>query len=306
VAENVYRIHADALARSDEPPPRGPSGPPDTSRVVLWREVSVTAAGTAFGPSRPPHVCPVSLTIGSEVARLIVFGPRWFRRTLVSDLEPSKPEPFDEVTLSWERAFGGEYVVPPGLQPGTGLPHPGMRARYALNPSGVGFYADRQSATDQPLPDIERPDQLVKPTPAGFSPCPELAALRFPARYHGRGRDLAKGSTASDPRVAAFEDAAAMTLRMQHHAPGDLVLPVVLPGTAVALVGLGRAPLRFLVPPSPISVRARRLGQDEIAPPRLRSLHVDADQRTLTVVYDHAFRYDPLKPPSWVRVGKAS
>jgi hypothetical protein len=311
VVENVYEVHADALARSEEPPPRGPSGPPDTSRVVLWREVSVTAAGTAYGPSRPPHVCPVSLTVGEEIARLIVFGPRWFRRGFGGDLEPSKPEPFEGVALSWERAFGGGYLVPPGLAPGSGLPHPGMDVRYPLNPSGIGFYEDKQAAADKPLPDIERPDQLIRrwddrPTPAGFSPCPELNGLRFPVRYNGRGRDLAKGSTASDPREAMIEDAPAMTLRMQHHAPGDLVFSLLTPGTAVALVGLGRAPVSFRVPPSPISVRTRRLRQDEIVAPRLRSLHIDADRRTLSVVYDHAFRYDPAKPPSWVRISTAS
>ena len=36
--------------------------------------------------------------------------------------------------------------------------------------------------------------------------------------------------------------------------------------------------------------------------PKLRALHVDTDRRAVRLVYDHTFRYDPERPPDWVRV----
>ncbi len=306
VVESTYSVLPEGLARASEPV-RGPSHPPDTSRVVLWREVSVTASGAAYGPPRPPYVCPVSLSVGHEMRRMIVFGPRRFKRTLVGELEPSPAEPFDAVPIGWDQAFGGGYFLPPGLMPGSGLPHPGMRVLHPVNRFGVGFYPDKHAATDQPLPAIERPDQLIRrwndqPTPAGLSPCPDLNMLRLPQRFGGHSNELRGASVASDPAEAMAEDAPLVVLRLQHHAPGDLIFPSVPPGTAVALVGLGRTPLRFDVPASPISVRTRRRKQMEQARPALRSLHIDADTGTLDVVYGHAFRYDLEDPPSWVLV----
>jgi hypothetical protein len=311
VVETVYRVSQTRLERTDEPPARDPRSPPDTSRKVLWHEVSVTASGTAFGPPRAPFLRPASLTIGQERVDIVVFGPRRWRRTLGGDLEPSAPEPFEAIPLSWERAFGGGYEIPPGIEPSSGLPHPGLRVQHPFNRSGVGYYRDQQAAADRPLPDIERAAQRIarwndQPAPAGLSPCPDLHALRLPPRYGGRGRDLARGSTASDPMEAMFEDSILVALRNQHHAPGDLVLAALPPGTAISLLGLGRAPLQFEVPPSPVDVRARRRRHEEAAPPKLRSLHVDADHGTLTVVYGHAFTYDPATPPSWVHVTATS
>jgi hypothetical protein len=311
VVESVYRVLPGALERTGEPPPRGPWYPPDTSRFVLWREVSVTASGTAFGPPRPPHVCPVSLTIGQEIRRAVVLGPRRWQRTVDGDLEPSVPEPFDALSIGWERAFGGGYVVPPGIMPGSGLPHPGVHVLHPLNRFGVGFYPDKAAAVDQILPSIERPEQLLRrwtdqPTPAGFSSCPDLGALRLPRRNGGHGPDLVGGSTASDPTEAMIEDAPLVALRTQHHAPGELIFDKVSVGTVVLLAGLGASALRVEVPTSPIRVRTRRRRQEEVVPARLRSLHIDADTTKLVVAYGHTFRYDPEDPPPWILVSDAA
>jgi hypothetical protein len=154
---------------------------------------------------------------------------------------------------------------------------------------------------------VERPDQLIKrwsdrPTPAGFAPCPDLGALRMPGRYGGAGPDLEGGSKAPDPREAMRDDTVRMVLRMQHHAPGDLVFREVPAGAVVALAGLGRGPLRFDVPPSRVRVALRARNRRETIAAQLRSLHLDADRATLTVVHGHAFDYDPTDPPSWIHV----
>jgi hypothetical protein len=178
---------------------------------------------------------------------------------------------------------------------------------YLFNPGGRGFYPDKRAATDQPLPEIERPEQLIKrwsdqPAPAGLSPCPELHGLRVPAQRGGLGRDLTSGGDLADLAATVAGNALLMSLRMQHHAPGDLVLPDVDAGTPLALAGLGRSPLRCPIPASPVRVRTRRRRNEEDVRPRLRSVHLDGDQRTMTAVYGHSFRYDPENPPAWIIV----
>jgi hypothetical protein len=306
VVETAYRASQGGLTATGEPVKRGPGAPPDTQRLVLWREVSVTASGVAHGPPHAPYVRPVTLTVGDQLRRLIVFGPRRYIAASAG-LEPSAPGPFDATPLSWDRAFGGGYDVPPGLMPGSLLPHPGFRVEHAINRFGRGYYADERAARDMPLPEIERPDQLIRkwseqPTPAGFAPCPDLHALRLPQRYGGHGPELFGGSSASDPTEAMLTDAPRVALRTQHHAPGDLIFRTLPLGTPITLVGLSGVQLRFEVPASPISVRTRRLRQEELAPPRLRSIHIDADLGIVTIVYGHDFAYDPDKPPSWILV----
>jgi hypothetical protein len=307
LVETVYRVHSDGIERTSDPPLRGAAYPPDRTSVVLWAEVSVTASGTTFGPSAPPHVCPVSLSVGPETWRLIVFGPRRWQRTITGDLEPSKPAPFDAISIGWDRAFGGAYDIPPGLDPASGLPHPGGRMLHRFNPHGRGLYPDKRAAADQPMAEVERPDQLIKnwsdqPAPAGLSPCPELHGMRIPARRGGLGRDVTGGADLADLAATVSGNALLMALRMHHHAPGDLVLPVVEAGTALALIGLGAEPLRCSLPGSPVRVRTRRRRDEAEVRPRLRSVHLDGDQRTVTAVYGHSFRYDPEKPPTWIIV----
>jgi hypothetical protein len=306
VVSHALRVDGERLVPLREPTPPRDTDPPDISRLPLWDGVSVSAAGPAFGPGRAPHVRPVLFRIGTVERRLIVFGDRRWERRLGGPLVASAPAPFERIDLSFERAFGGGYDLPPGLLPGTDLPHPGLRVAYPLNPRGVGYYADEKSALGALLPSVERPDQLVRawndtPDPAGFSPCPELGALRMTPEVHAAAK-LAGG--AAD--TSSVSTAATYALRLYHHAPPLLIFGDLLPGTLVELAGAGTGPVRFVVPMSPakISVRARK--QDTEIQPRLRSLHVDAERRVVRIIHAHSFHYDPRLAPSWIRVAVAS
>ncbi len=300
VVSQVLRIEDGSLAPLAEPPPPSEHDPPDVTRLALWEGVSVTAAGTAVGPAAAPFVCPVRFRVGAAERRLIVFGERRWERRLGGAIEATAAARFDRVELSFARAFGGAYDLPPGLLPGTDLPHPGMRVGYPLNAHGVGFYPDERAAVGSPLPSIERPDQLVRcwndqPEPAGFTPCPDLSAWRM------------KVEAAALAQQPAPEQALPLTLRMRHYAPPWLIFDDVPEGTPIELHGLRGSPLRFLVPPSPAAVTVRAPGTkaETALRPRLRAMHVDAEQRAARVVYDHSFHYDPRRAPSWVRVADA-
>jgi hypothetical protein len=305
VVSASFRFGAAGLAPCHETiPPSESDPPPEVSRFALWTGVSVTAAGSAAGPATPPHVCPVFFRIGSAERRLIVFGDRRWERVLGGGLQPSAPAPFERLSLSFARAFGGTFDVPPGLVPGTDLPHPGVRVAYPLNEGGVGYYPDERAAQGAPLPNIERPDQLVRrwndaPEPAGFTPCRELVYWRM----REEGAALAARSEA-DPD--AIWRGAPPPLRLQHHAPPSLIFDELSSGTAIELHGISADPIRFLVPPlgSEVTVRVRRARV--VVRPKLRALHVDAERSVLRAIHDHTFRYDPGSPPEWIVVTPSS
>ena len=266
--------------------------PAAVTRAPLWHGVSVTAAGHAAGPPQAPFVCPVILRVGAAERRLIVFGERRWERRLGAGLAPSPALRFDRIALSFARAFGGGYDLPPGLMPGTELPHPGLRVGYPLNKHGIGYYPDERAAIGGQLPSIERPDQLVRhwndsPEPAGFTPCPDLVAWRLKHAVPTTGHDDA-------------ESVLLRTLSMQHHAPPLLIFEDVAPGTPIQLQGLGRGPLRFVVPPTParVSTVGPRKVETEVRP-RLRGLHVDADRHVVCFIFAHTFHYHPQRPPRW-------
>jgi hypothetical protein len=301
VVRCAYRVTGDALSPLAELPEPLPTDPPDTSIHAVWDGVSVTAAGHAHAPKAPPFVRLVELRVGAVARRLSVFGDRVWERA-AGVLVASEARPFDAIEISFARAFGGSYVVPPGMVPGTDLPHPGFLFRHRRNPGGVGIYPDEARATGAPLPSIERPDQLLRrwnddPLPAGFSVGADLIGWRVEAEAQPRiDAHFARGGTAADfvSEPPSF--------RLLHHAPPDLVFDDVPPGTSIALSGLGDGPVRFTVPPCPGGAQvAGRKGPVEVAP-RLRAIHVDADRRLVLTEHDLAFRYDPRTAPDWVRV----
>jgi hypothetical protein len=109
------------------------------------------------------------------------------------------------------------------------------------------------------------------------------------------------------PSEAAAPETAAppllrQALRLQHHAPGELVCPWLAPGAALALEGIGAGPLATRLPTSPVRVAARRGRYSTELEPRVRSAHIDADQRRLRVTYAFAHHYAPSAAPSWIEV----
>jgi hypothetical protein len=189
------------------------------------------------------------------------------------------------------------------------MPHPGGRYSYPLNPHGVGLYADQSAATDQPLPQIERPDQLVRrwndqPEPGGFAPCPDLVALRFP-KQPAVAVDPESPPSVEEIRADVHTVAKRMlsnAWRMQHHAAGDLILDGVVPKILVEATGIGRDSIRFHVPPPPVKVHTRRHRTVEETRGRLCSLHIDADNSFVRMVYAYPFHYAPQRSPEWVEV----
>ena len=301
-----YAIAEGALEPRETPPEPAPGDPPSTSGFALWAGASVTAVGTVYGPTKPPYIRTVCMTVGSEVRRVTVFGDRRWEPSPGGDLRAGSPAPFDALPLSFDRAFGGFYDLPPGLDPIEKLPHPGGRIAYPLNDRGRGYYGDAASAAGQWLPNIELPDQLVTrwdatPEPAGFAPCAELPALRLTGIAESIAQQIYRGEhLISDAMEINRPNTLGYGLRLQHDAPGRLIFDTLTPGITVHIDGLGARALGLTLPPSPIRVAAAPGSRDiHFA---IRRLHVDADRATARVTYGHSFRYHTDRAPAWLHV----
>lgn len=302
--EHVYRILRDGrLELCAERPATQPTDPPDILRQPVWAGASVTAAGTVHGPSAAPFLRPVSLTVGREIRRLVVFGERRWQSTIFGELEASAPERFESMELSFAKAFGGGVDILPGIDERSGLAQPGGRSPYPLNGDGIGYYRDLASAKHAPLPNIELADQMItrwddKPMPGCFVPCPTLVGLRLQtpallALLKGRSAETAERRVEFSVRAG---------LNLLHHAPGYLIFDGLGVTTPIRLEGLGGRPLSFGVPPPEAAVHLRHRRERTGVSGVLRSLHVDADQETVSCVVGYAFRYEPSSGPSWIEI----
>ncbi|WP_437293135.1 DUF2169 family type VI secretion system accessory protein [Sorangium sp. So ce426] len=143
-------------------------GDPDRSSLRYDADLVLTKPGTdvlVHGRAHAPNGKPaarveVGLRCGPIAKRLVVVGDRTYRRGVLG-VVPSEPEPFVEMPIRYERAFGGA--------------DPETSAREPRNPAGVGFAERAQRLLGRPAPNIEDPGAPIssakdRPTPAGFGP----------------------------------------------------------------------------------------------------------------------------------------
>jgi uncharacterized protein YjbI with pentapeptide repeats len=117
-------------------------------------------AGTCCAPGKETlQATKVLVSVGKAKKELAVFGDRYWAPDRLGGKTMSSPQPFSEMPITWDRAFGGEG--------------------YGLNPEGKGFveHQDGNGTPRRPLPNIEHPDRLMlspsdKPVPAGFGIIP--------------------------------------------------------------------------------------------------------------------------------------
>ena len=168
-----FDILADGSTRiCEEQPPvlRAPEyhGEPGKSSIkyeadlVLTKKVTdILVVGHAHAPGgRPVSELDVGFRVGPVQKILKVFGDRQW-----GPLGPSRPEPFVQMPLVYERAFGG--VDPQSANP--------ERDWDWRNPVGCGFALKKAHLDGVPMPNIEAADRLIsswdqRPAPAGFGP----------------------------------------------------------------------------------------------------------------------------------------
>ncbi|HKD39538.1 MAG TPA: DUF2169 domain-containing protein [Myxococcaceae bacterium] len=161
----VARIGGAQVRLADEP---WDEDKPETSSVkcpadVCLRKPStdIVFAASAVGAHRVPATSlDVSLRVGPVETKLRVFGLRvWYKG--IAGLALSPPQPFEELPLRWEYAYGGFDASVPEKP----LEEP-------RNPVGRGVARDPSTLIHKAAPAIEDPADLIsshrsKPAPAG-------------------------------------------------------------------------------------------------------------------------------------------
>lgn len=117
--------------------------------LMLKPKGELLVTGKGYPRGGPRGACSVRVALGSIDKTLWVVGPRRWKLGA-----PTDPEPFAEMPISWENAFGG-----PG---------------FAENPVGKGIASVKgEKGEFQPLPNIEDPKHLLhspkdRPAAVGF------------------------------------------------------------------------------------------------------------------------------------------
>jgi hypothetical protein len=146
----------------------------------------VVLNGTAYAPDGEPTTsCVVALQVGDRRKTIDVIGDRFAQ--FVQDGEPvfTDPEPFTQMPLRYEFAYGGTDVFS-DLK----VVYP-----YPRNPLGRGFVVAnaQKSVDDLPLPNLEDPDTPISPDTlcveayANWGTCPLPASFGwFPKIWRPR------------------------------------------------------------------------------------------------------------------------
>ena len=104
-----------------------------------------------------------------SINKIVVFGNRvWGKSILGMDI--STPEPFTQMPLTLENAFGGKAEWD------------GLAVPFGNNPYGKGYNYLKEDFIGKPLPNIENPEKLIKkwtdqPDPVGVACLPSLCEL---------------------------------------------------------------------------------------------------------------------------------
>lgn len=264
-------------------------GEPDQSSLRYASELHTGKPGTdvaLVGHARPEagpiDVLAVSLAVAGRKLEARVCGDRVWQSTSTF----SHPEPFEQVPLVFERAFGGAQVV----RPGTILAE-------ERNPVGRGFLGKRSASelVGQPLPNVEDPRQPLRsigdrqtPTCFGFVAPSWLPRRRFAGTYD------AAWQRRRAPYLPADFDA-----RYFHCAAEGLVFPQGLAGgERCAVTGVSRrGPLDFTLPRCELRTEIRLAGRRETPPARLDTVLIEPDDNRLSLSYRAALPCDkqPLK-----------
>lgn len=225
----------------------------------------------------------VSLRVrcGAVDKRVEVFGNRTWLRD-VGGLIPSEPEPFEAMPITNDRAFGG-----PAILAGSEVVHP-------YNPEGRGYCMSKEEVEGKPLPNLERPEDLI--TQWDQSPGP--ACL-----YKGIGLFLDADGPGSLEGLSQSSDSLALPRALFRQAFNQAVPDLVCPngelGRVISLSGFDAdGDLLFPLPPE-VAVPGEWGPTVHVSigdlksrfPLSISTILVLAPQRVVVVTYLAVFRY---------------
>jgi hypothetical protein len=223
----------------------------------------VVLLGHAYAPGQKPvEKLTVALSVGSTRRELRISGDRAWVKDDAGALRMTPPQPFTEMPLGYERAFGGHALARVDQ-------HSEMPLYHTLNPHGRGFDAERMAMQlgqllrapagfptlvdgTRPLPNVESPSALITrpddvPEPASWATLP----LDVPLHAARRAPALFEPPTAPPPNEqSASDDPLADVDPLLYRAHPDWVLSVPAQAPRVRLENLtkDKAAVTFQLP----------------------------------------------------------
>jgi hypothetical protein len=298
-------------------PDRDPPLPPGTDFWPFKRQPEFVVQGAAYAPGgKPTPGVTVSVSVGDREKRIAVFGDRLVRWQDSGQVGFGPPEPFTEMPLVWERAYGGidwRTPLPEPLTDGQKLllqsDHPGL---YPRNPWGRGYLVQPDPVDDLLLPNLEDPADLLTPErlitrdPRHWwrQPLPWtfgwVSVAMFPRFvYLGLGADawypapddaplpeIQRGLLRRDWR-RYYAHGPLPHLRLRQEASHGLVLDFDPLGQPVELIGMHpeRTELAFTLPSTRPELVFTLDGRTEKTIPRLNHIVCHPDRELVTLTY---------------------
>ena len=253
----------------------------------------VILLGKAHAPGREPiDQMHVALQVGDVRHELMVFGDRiWQGQGEDATIGPA--EPFKQMPLTWQRAFGGSCDVLIDVESPVMVADLANRLGRGFDPAPQAEGLCRQLNAPEgfpqfdrtrPLPNVERPDVLIAkwadaPAPACWATVPMDSAL-----HARRALEL--------PEEPKGDEEVVLAAGLYHRAHPDWVIDLPGRGAPVVLEGLSdEGRVSFPLPGLRVAVDyvlGDRSGSDELAPQLLVLL---PEERRFYLVYRKVFRF---------------
>jgi hypothetical protein len=216
----------------------------------------------------------VAVRVGDKSKRARVYGDRFWTQGPRA-IQPSRPEPFVRIPLTYERAYGGRQLSSDSQQH---LAEP-------RNPVGVGFIGAREAEEmlGQPTPNIDDPEQPLTwlgqtPAPVGFA---AVAPMWQPRIAHVGTYDE-KWRESQAPFLAIDFDAR----HFQAGSPGLIFDQALRGGEPVSLQGLDPdRSWRFALPCCRLELRATVAGAVHPMNPALDAVILEPSERRFTMTW---------------------
>ena len=289
VVKRTYTINDDAgllevIPKEDQPELSGPSryeddlgrslmypGDVDTYKPV----VDVIINGSAYAPGGEPVTeLDVSIEIDGRRKTLRVFGNRRWENNEVGEVSISDTEPFTEMPIRWEKAFG--YL------------------NNRWNRLGMGKEQDHETDPENPvysLPNIENPEELLtqfgqEVRPVGFS----TIAESWEPRHSLFGTRSAYWSNFISPLPPKNQD-----LRFHNAAPEDQQFEELIGDEVIRLTNMHERILELSIILPGIKPRLFYVPQMETEedqtielieiPLKFDTVVIDLNEKTLTLIW---------------------
>ncbi|GJH13236.1 DUF2169 domain-containing protein [Caballeronia novacaledonica] len=234
----------------------------------------VLLVGSAYAPGgRPRKRSDVGLRVGAFTKQFAVVGDRHWRKRLMNVLA-SDPEPFQQMPLSYDVAFGGTDRTNEAE---------GRTDTYVANPVGRGYWRHASAADGKPLPNTEQlghpaDSHSGKYVPMAFSPIGRnwLPRVRYAGTYDQQWIENVAPLWPDD-----FDE------RYFQAAPPDQVIAFPVGGEQVVLKNLtpdGYCAFQLPTQRMPVTFVPHR-GNDVTLPSNLDTLVFEPDQGRFTLTW---------------------